>query len=209
MSRLGQYNDGVLHKLPGRSFLEAPLYSSRASLEVGWAQLVLAESKACARQIEPGSRHAISEQCPLRRVDALPTIGSGNMGNLRQARGRPFHLRRQNSLPNLFFRRTGMCWPTTSLNLLLYAFLSIALIPQVIRWIMKQKHRVLLVAPLWRNQHWSTEMARLLTAALWPIRLRRDLLSQANGMIWHPQPDLWALHLWPLDGSLRTFPRVC
>ncbi len=31
----------------------------------------------------------------------------------------------------------------------------------------------------------------------------------ANGTIWHPQPKLWALHIWPLDGSLRTFPREC
>ncbi len=30
----------------------------------------------------------------------------------------------------------------------------------------------------------------------------------ANETIWHPQPELWARHLWPLDGSLRTFPRV-
>ncbi len=35
----------------------------------------------------------------------------------------------------------------------------------------------------------------------WPIPLRRDLLSQANGTIWPPQPELWALHVWPLDGS--------
>ncbi len=65
------------------------------------------------------------------------------------------------------------------------------------------------MAPLWRNQHWFAELCRLLTAAPWPIPLKRDLLSQANGTIWHPQPELWALHLWPLDGSLQTFPRVC
>ncbi len=33
------------------------------------------------------------------------------MGNLRQARGRPLHLRRQHSLPNLFFAISG---PTSS-----------------------------------------------------------------------------------------------
>ncbi len=26
--------------------------------------------------------------------------------------------------------------------------------------------------------------------------------SQVNGTIWHPWPELWALHVWPLDGSL-------
>ncbi|XP_016333453.1 uncharacterized protein LOC107681650 [Sinocyclocheilus anshuiensis] len=89
-------------------------------------------------------------------------------------------------------------WP----SLLLYAFPPIALIPQVIRQIREKRHKVLLVAPLWRNQLWFSEMSQLLTAAPWPIPLRRDLLSQANMTIWHPQPKLWALHLWPLDGSL-------
>ncbi len=51
----------------------------------------------------------------------------------------------------------------------------------VIRWIREQKYRFLLVAMLWRNQHWFAELSRLLTAAPWPIPLRRDLLSQANG----------------------------
>ncbi len=77
-----QYDGGVLHKSPGRSFLEATLYPSRVPLEVGSGQLALAESSAHAGQIEHGSRHAISEQCPLRRVDAISTNGSGNMGNL-------------------------------------------------------------------------------------------------------------------------------
>ncbi|KAI2642394.1 ATP synthase subunit alpha [Labeo rohita] len=36
----------------------------------------------------------------------------------------------------------------------------------------------------------------------WPIPLRQDLLSQVNGTILHPQPKLWALHLWSLDRSL-------
>ncbi len=73
-------------------------------------------------------------------------------------------------------------WP----YLLLYAFPPITLILQIIRRIREQKHRVLLVGPLWRNQHWFSELACLLTAAHWPIPLRRDLLSQANRTIWHP-----------------------
>ncbi len=98
-------------KSPGRSFLEEPLYPSRAPLEVGSAQLALTESSARAGQAEPGSRHAIMEQCPLRWVDAPPTNGSGNMGNLRQARGRPLCLRRQHSRPNLFFKGQGCVGP--------------------------------------------------------------------------------------------------
>ncbi len=81
LSPFGQYDGGVLLKSPGRSFIEVPLYPSRAPLEVGSAQLALAKSSARAEQTEPGSRHAISEQCPLRRVDTPPTNGSGNQVN--------------------------------------------------------------------------------------------------------------------------------
>ncbi len=73
-------------------------------------------------------------------------------------------------------------WP----NLLLYAFPPIALLPQVVRRVREQGHKVLFVAPLWRNQPWLSELTQLLTAAPWPVPLRRDLLSQANGTIWHP-----------------------
>ncbi len=121
LSPLRQYDGGVPHKSSGWSFLEAPLYSSWAPLKVGSAQLVLAESNAYAGQTEPGGRHAISEQCPLRQVDAPPTNGSQNMGNLQLARSRPLRLRRQHSLPNSLSKgRYALAhdWP----NLLLYAF---------------------------------------------------------------------------------------
>ncbi len=36
------------------------------------------------------------------------------------------------------------------------------------------------MAPLWRNQLWFSELSQLLTAAPWPIPLRRDLLSHGE-----------------------------
>ncbi len=203
--RFGQYERGVLHKSPGQSFFEAPLYPSRAPLEVSSAQLALAESSARAGQTEPGSRHAILEQCPLRQVDAPPTNSSGNMRNLRQTRGQPLRLRRQHSLPNLFFKGQGCVVPRLAKPPPL-CFSPNRPDPAANQRIREQKYRVLLVAPLWRNQHWFSELVRLLTAAPWPIPLRRDLLSQANGTICHPQPDLWALHRWPLDKEPTVLP---
>ncbi len=54
-----------------------------------------------------------------------------------------------------------------------------------------------------------SELTQLLTAAPWPVPLRRDLLSQANGTIWHPRPELWALYIWPLNGSLLASQSEC
>ncbi len=56
-------------------------------------------------------------------------------------------------------------WP----SLPLYAFPPIALLPQVHRRVREQQHRLLLIAPLWRNQPWVSELFQLLEAAPWPL----------------------------------------
>ncbi len=98
-----QHDRGSLHKSPRRALLEVPLRSSGASLGIVSAQPVFAESNACARQTESGCRHAITEQRPLRGMDAPPTGGSGDLGDIWQGRGRPLRLKRQLSLPDLLF----------------------------------------------------------------------------------------------------------
>ncbi len=103
--------------------------------------------------------------------------------------------------PIFFTRSTDALaheWPSPPL----YALPPVALLPQILRRVREQRHKLILTAPLWRNQPWLSELFQLLKAAPWLIPLRRDLLSQANGTIWHPWPELWALHVWPLDRSL-------
>ncbi len=59
-------------------------------------------------------RAAFSPYCSsLRGVDARPTDGSENLGDLWQGRGRPLRLKRQLSLPNLLFKERG-CVPNRS-----------------------------------------------------------------------------------------------
>ncbi len=41
-------------------------------------------------------------------------------------------------------------------------------------------------------------------AEISPVADPLDLLSQAKDTIWHPWPELWALYVWPLDGSLSS-----
>ncbi len=68
-------------------------------------------------------------------------------------------------------------WP----SLLLYAFPPVALLPQVLRRVMEQRHKLILIAPLWRNQPWVSELFQLLKAAPWPIPLTGHPLSSE----WH------------------------
>ncbi len=106
---LRQHVRGVLYKSPGRCLLEAPLHSGRAPS--GMAQPALAEGSTPAGQTEPRSGYVISEQCPLRRVDAPSADGSEDLEDLWQCSSRPFRLQRQLSLPNLLFEGQGRVGP--------------------------------------------------------------------------------------------------
>ncbi len=108
---LRQHVRGVLYKSPGRCLLKAPLYSGRAPSGMGSAQPALAEGSTPAGQTEPRSGYVISEQCPLRGVDAPSAGGSEDLEDLWQGRSRPFRLQRQLSLPNLLFEGQGRVGP--------------------------------------------------------------------------------------------------
>lgn len=189
LSPLGQHDGGLLHKSPGRALSKTLLHPGEKHPRMGSMPLAFTESNACVGCTEQRSRHVVKEQPPLGRVDAPSPDSLEDMGH--------YHC------PTYFSKNRHALahdWP----SLLLYAFPPIALIHQVIKRAREGNHRILLVAPLWRSQHWFSDMAQLLSAAPWPIPLRRNLLSQANRTIWHPQPELWALHVWPLNGTRQT-----
>ncbi len=110
-STLRQQVRGVIHKSPGWPRLEATLHAGEQPSCVSSEQSALTEGDACARQNEPRSRHVVEEQCLFRGMDAPPARGSENLGSLWQSSSRPLRLRRQLSLPNLFYKEHGCPGP--------------------------------------------------------------------------------------------------
>ncbi|KAL0152531.1 hypothetical protein M9458_052254 [Cirrhinus mrigala] len=82
-----------------------------------------------------------------------------------------------------------------------YAFPPVSLLAQTLCKIREDGEQVLLVVPYWPTRTWFVDLTLLATAPPWKIPLRKDLLSQGMGTIWHPCPDLWNLHVWLLDGT--------
>ncbi len=85
-----------------------------------------------------------------------------------------------------------------------YVFPPVSLHAQTLCKLREDEEQVLLVAPHWPTRTWFPELNSLATAPPWRIPLRKDLLSQGLGTIWHPRPDLWNLHVWLLDGTRQT-----
>ncbi len=67
----------------------------------------------------------------------------------------------------------------------------------------EDEEQVLLVGSYWSTLTWFPKLMLHATAPPWQIPLRRDLLSQRGGTLWHPCPDVWNLHMWALHGTWR------
>ncbi len=91
-------------------------------------------------------------------------------------------------------------WP----RLRLYAFPPIVLLPGVLERVRRDGVRLLLIAPFWPGRVWFQDLISLLDGSPWEIPVRRDLLSQTEGMLFHPRPKLWKLWVWPLRGPVNV-----
>lgn len=89
-------------------------------------------------------------------------------------------------------------WPARPL----YAFPPIALLPLCLEKIRQDRATVLLVAPHWPKRAWFASLMQLLCGQPWQLPSRRDLLSQAQGALWHHDPLSLQLWVWPLSGSI-------
>ncbi len=109
----------------------------------------------------------------------------------------------------LFYSLTGGTLGTDALahswpqGLRKYAFPPVSLLAQTLCKVREEEEQILLVAPYWPTQTWFPELMLLVTAPPWQIPLRKDLLPQRRGTLWHPRPDLWKFHVWSLDGTRR------
>ncbi len=79
----------------------------------------------------------------------------------------------------------------------------VSLLAKTLCNIREDMEQVMLVAPYWPSRTWFPELMILAIAPPLPIPLRKDLLSQRRGTLWHPRPDFWKLQVWSLDGKRR------
>ncbi len=200
-----QHSGGLLHKPPGRSTFAPLIQAGAPDPCVVSGQASLAESSSYSWASQYGSRHPVEAGAEAREMDASPRVGEADMESFGQAQVVLFATRQTSHCP-LWFSLTHpaplgldamvQTWP----RLRLYDFPPIALLPGVLERVCWDGVRLLLVAPFWPGRVWFSDLISLLDGSPWEIPVRRDLLSQAEGMILHPRPELWKLWVWPLRG---------
>ncbi len=75
------------------------------------------------------------------------------------------------------------------------------------RQVREQRHKLILIAPIWRNQPWVSELFQLLKSAPWPIPLRTSSLKRTAQYGIHG-PSYESCMCGRSTGAFRT-PRVC
>ncbi len=150
-------------------------------------------------------RRALTTAHVPRRMATPSRDDPADLESIRGSSGRPVCLPRVLPLPAegpLGTDALAHSWPRA---LRKYAF------PQ---WAYSHRHcassgrtrsRSCWLRPHWPTRTWFPELISLATVPPWRIPLRKDLLSQGLGTIWHPRPDLWNLHVWLLDGTRQTW----
>ena len=85
---------------------------------------------------------------------------------------------------------------------LFYTFPPFTLLQPLLRKVLVEHVQLILVAPLWPHMLWFSAIPPLLDGLPWELPHRRDLLSQANGALFHPFPE--GLRLVALQLTVRT-----
>ncbi len=154
------------------------------------------------KSVQSGGRRAISSGTSW-GVETPSPGGPADLESVRSCSGRPVaspeatHCQWFCSLSEATLSTDALAhsWPQ---GLRKYAFPPVSLLAQTLCKIREDEEQVILVAPYWPNRTWFPELMLLATASPWSIPLRKDLLSQRRGTLWHPRPDL---HVWSLDGT--------
>ncbi len=204
----GQYCDRCVHQPSRGSALPSHVATRPPSPPLESEASEVASRHSCPWCAQPCGRRALTS-CAARRVATPPPGGSADLGRVRRSSGRPVCLARNLSLPvvllpvrgNTRYRCTGAQLAPGPLQICVSP--SEPTCTDLVQS-QEDEEQVLLVAPYWPNRTWFPELSLLATAPPWRIPLRKDLLSQRRGTLWHPRPDLWKLHVWSLDGTRRS-----
>ncbi len=197
-SQDGQYGGCVPHKPPRRFKVAHPGQACASSSPLVPRQVPLFEGGSRSGSTEPGGRFSVETEAQARGMDVEPSDGSQIWDLFGKAEVDLFASQESSQCPLWF----SLSFPTTLgidafahswLYVSLYAFPPIKLIPAVLCRVKVSGARLLLIAPFWPSQTWFSELIPLLYRPPWEIPIRRDLLSQLQGKIWHPQPELWKL----------------
>ncbi len=200
-----QHVCGRVHKSPGRRPFEGVVQAGSDVIAMGGFSPSIHQSNAHPRSFESRGRHAFKEENSSRGMEVTPRVSSDDLEPLRGSRGGFIRYERECTLPVVLLSVPLPVGRGRAHSALADSqALCVSLRSRYCLWCYARSGRserpVILIAPNWPNQPWFPDLTELLIAPPWPIPVRKDMLSQVDGSVWHPNPELWNLHVWVASG---------
>ncbi len=202
---LRQHIGGLLHKSPGVFAVTSTLQTGVPNPPVVLREVVVSASNLHPWGPQYRSRHPVETGAEAQGMEAPHRGGGADMEGVRPGTVDLFVSQETSHCPLWFslshpaplgLDEMTQMWP----RLRLYAFSPIALLPGVLERVLRDQVPLLLIAPWWPGRVWFPNLLSLLDGPPLELPIRRDLLSQVGGSIFHPNPELWKLWAWPLRG---------
>ncbi len=203
---LRQHIGGLLYKSPEGFVVTSTLKTGVPNPPVVPREVVVSSSNFRPWGPQYRSRHPVETGAEARGMEAPPRGGGADMEGVRPGTSGSVCVSRDVSLSTLVLphssssSQTGCDDTDVAEALSLYAFPPIVLLPGVLESVRRDRVPLLLIAPWWLGRVWFPDLLSLIDRPPLELPVRRDLLSQAGGSIFHPHPELWKLWAWPLRG---------
>ena len=203
-----QHNSGFVSKKTGGT------HSPSLCMEV-WEILTWCQTRKILLKTRhiPGKFNVIADNLsrPNRTLQTEWSICPTVLGQIFSTWGKPmsdlFATRFNNKLP-MFVSPVPdhRAWAVDAFSLewkrlFAYVFLPFRMIPQVLNKIRNVDCTIILIAPVWPQRSWFNNLLELVTASPIQLPCKEDLLSQAQGTVFHPNIEMLRLHAWRLSGN--------
>ncbi len=182
---LRQHIGGLLHKSPGRFGVTSTLQTGVPNPPVVPKEVVVSASNLHPGGPQYRSRHPVETGAEARGMEAPPRGGGADMEGVRPGTSGSVCVSKYVSLPTLVLphasssSRTG-CDDTD------VAEASSVRISIVLKRVRRDRVPLLLIALRWPGRVWFPNLLSLLDGPPLELPVRRYLLSQAGGSIFHP-----------------------
>ncbi len=189
----GQHCNRCIHQPPRRSTLPLHVATRPPSPPLESEASEVASQRSCPMRAQSCSRRALTSARPSGRMatpprdtpaDFLRRFGDAQVDLFASPDTCHCQLFFSLSEGTLGTDALACSWPR---GLRKYAFPPVSLLAQILCKVREDEEQVLLVAPYLPNRTWFPELMLLATAPPWQIPLRRELLSQRGGTLWHPR----------------------
>jgi hypothetical protein len=145
--------------------------------------------------IECGSRLTVQTDISEWGVETPPRGSETNLGKILQSRGGHLRLSRDSAMSPLLLSESPSPPGSGRNGTYMAQNAPVCFSHDCAAPGSSNKVCLLLIALRWPNQVWFSEITSLLDGLPWAIPNRRDPLSQGQGTIFHPRPELWNLHV--------------